>query len=104
LVNPDGSIAEDEVPNVARTILHRTAGTLKKMNYRVETGHFSAMYLASPAGTSVLYMSKNRVYKNGFTFDIVPEDKVQVKHDGNYIEITYTGNEPTYVMINIEKL
>lgn len=35
LVNPDGSIAEDEVPNVARTILHRTAGSLMKMNYRV---------------------------------------------------------------------
>jgi hypothetical protein len=92
------------VPDVARTILQRTAGSLTKMNYRVATGHFSAMYEATPGGTSILYMSKNRVYKNGYTFDVVPTQDVQIVHDGNYIHITYTGKQPAYVMINIEKL
>lgn len=36
-------------------------------------------------------MSKNRVYKNGYTFDITPLDKLKIVHDGNFIEITYTG-------------
>ena len=44
LVNPDGSLNEEEIPNIARTILHRTAGSLLKSNYRVETGHFNAVY------------------------------------------------------------
>ena len=49
-------------------------------------------------------MSKNRVYKNGYTLDIVPTQNVDIVHDGNYIHITYTGKQPVYVMINIEKL
>jgi len=101
LVNPDGSIAEDEVPNVARTTLHRTAGALQKMTYRVQTGHFNAVYEATPGGTSILYMSRNRVYKKGYSMDIQPKDSIKIKEDGNYIAITYTGAEKRLIMINI---
>jgi hypothetical protein len=85
LVNPDGSISDEEVPNVARTILHKTAGTIMKMNYRVDTGHFNAIYEATPGGTSILYMSKNRLYKNGYIFDITPEQDIKIVEDGNFI-------------------
>jgi hypothetical protein len=46
------------------------------MNYRVETGHFNAVYEATPGGTSILYLSKNRIYKNGFSFDTTPTQNV----------------------------
>lgn len=62
------------------------------------------MYEATPGGTSVLYMSKDRIYKNGYTFDITPIQDLKIVHDGNYISITFTGKEPAFVMINIEKL
>jgi hypothetical protein len=79
LVNPDGSIVEEEVPRVARTSLHKTAGSLKSMNYRENTGHFSAVYEATPGGTSVLYLSKNRIYKNGYSLDLSPKELLEVK-------------------------
>lgn len=34
LVNPDGTINDLEIANVARTSMHKTAGTLKSMTYR----------------------------------------------------------------------
>lgn len=91
LVNPDGSIAEDEVPNVARTSLHKTAGHLQSMIYRVETGHFSAVYEATPGGTSVLYLSRNRIYKNGYSLELSPRELLEVEENGNELYITYRG-------------
>lgn len=73
LVNPDGSINDKEVPSVARTVLQRTAGNLLRSSYSVETGHFSALYEATPGGTSELFLSKNRVYKEGYTIDVFPK-------------------------------
>lgn len=78
LVNPDGSIDDREVPNIARTILQRTAGHLLNMTYRVEIGRFSALYEATPGGTSVLYLSKNRVYKNGYALNVYPRSEVKL--------------------------
>ena len=52
LVNPNGTINDAEVPNVARTIMQKTAGHLISMTYRVETGHFNAVYEATPGGIS----------------------------------------------------
>jgi hypothetical protein len=101
LINPDGELNEPEIPNVARTTLHSTAGVLLKSTYRVETGHFNAMYEATPGGTSVLFFSKNRLYKNGYTLDVTPRGSIIVKENGNYVDITYTGSEPTLVVINL---
>ncbi len=70
----------------------------------MEIGHYNAVYEATPGGTSILYMSKNRVYKNGYTMDITPSKDISVVHDGNFVSITYNGKEPTLVIINIEKL
>jgi hypothetical protein len=72
MVFKNGSINEREAPNVARTILHKTAGHLLKMIYRMETGHFNAVYEAAPGGTSVLYISKTIVYKKGYALDVYP--------------------------------
>jgi len=72
LVFRNGSINDRHVADVARTILQRTAGHLIRMNYRVETGHFDALYEAIPGGTSVLYISKNRVYIGGYSLDVFP--------------------------------
>lgn len=72
LVFRNGSINDASVPDVARTMLQRTAGHLLRSNYRVETGQYSALYEATPGGTSVLYLSRNRVYKNGYNLDIFP--------------------------------
>ena len=52
LVNPNGTINDAEVPNVARTIMQKTAGHLISMTYRVETGHFNTVYEATPGGIS----------------------------------------------------
>ena len=76
LVNPNGTINDAEVPGVARTILQKTAGHLIEMIYRVETGHFSAVYEATPGGISELYMSRNRIYKNGYTIDAFPREDI----------------------------
>lgn len=104
MVNPDGSLDDREVPNIARTILQRTAGHLLKMSYRVETGHFSGLYEATPGGTSVLYLSKNRVYKNGYTVNVYPRDQVKLTEEVNYVYITYTGNEPRQILVTVDKL
>lgn len=77
LVNPDGSIDDKEVPNVARTILQRTAGHLLSSSYDVQTGHFAALYEATPGGISELYLSKNRVYKGGYTINAYPRDSIK---------------------------
>lgn len=57
---------------MARTIMQRTAGHLISMSYRVESGHFNAIYSAEPGGTSVVYLSKNRIYKGGYTVNVYP--------------------------------
>ena len=72
LVFRNGSINDRHVADVARTQLQRTAGHLIRSIYRVETGQYNALYEATPGGTSVLYISKNRVYKGGYNLDIFP--------------------------------
>lgn len=52
--------------------MQRTAGHLISMSYRVESGHFNAIYSAEPGGTSVVYLSKNRIYKGGYTVNVYP--------------------------------
>ena len=49
-------------------------------------------------------MSKNRVYKNGYTLDVTPSKDITIVNDGNFVHITYNGKEPTLIIINIEKL
>jgi len=93
LVNPDGSIDDKEVPNVARTILQKTAGHLLSMTYRVETGHFSARYEATPGGVSELYLSRNRLYKNGYLISASPSEEVEFLEKGNIVEIVYKGSQ-----------
>lgn len=106
LVFKNGSINPKDVPNVARTILQKTAGHLLKMRYRVETGHFNAVYEAAPGGTSVLYLSKNRLYKEGYALDVYPKEHVTIvdNPDNNLIEITYKGKEVVQIVVNVEKL
>lgn len=49
-------------------------------------------------------MSKNRVYKNGYTLDVTPNKDITIVHDGNFVHITYNGKEPRLIIVNIEKL
>ena len=100
-MNPNGTINDAEVPNVARTILQRTAGHLLNMTYRVETGHFSAVYEATPGGVSELYLSRNRVYKNGYTLDAFPKDDIEFTENGNIIEILYSGTEKKQILLTV---
>ena len=52
MVLPDGSLNEEEVPSKCRTMLRRTAGSLKRVHYSETTGEFYALYEAAPGGTS----------------------------------------------------
>ena len=101
LVFRNGSINDRHVADVARTQLQRTAGHLIRSIYRVETGQYNALYEATPGGTSVLYISKNRVYKGGYNLDIFPRESVTVLEKGNLVEITYNGGQPREIMINV---
>lgn len=89
---------------MARTILQRTAGHLLEMEYRVETGHFKAVYQAVPGGTSELYLSKNRIYKNGYSLNVYPKSDIKIAESANYIYITYTGTESRQVLVTVDKL
>ena len=74
------------------------------MTYRVETGHFSALYEATPGGISELYLSRNRIYKNGYSLDIYPKEEMEETENGNIIELLYVGSSPKQILVTVEKL
>jgi hypothetical protein len=51
-----------------------TAGNLKKSYYRADTAHFNCVYEATPGGISVLFMSKNHIYKDGYVLNMNPKE------------------------------
>ncbi len=40
-----------------------------------------------------MFMHRQKIYGNSYMLNVFPESEVQVKENGNYITIKYTGEE-----------
>lgn len=97
--DPDGTLQSRKVEALSRSYALATAGLIERLNFDDTTGTFVLEYTYVPSGNTVIYLSQDYHYPNGF--NVYATDGLSFQKYPNYLEVTHPRTMPTGTPVHV---